>query len=92
MAAPKHQPKPAVTNPAGDAPAKAYFIVNPHGTIHSVTREHAAARLRQVGYRMATKEEVQALTAAGGRQRVDRPLARPYSPDPDAQVELGDEA
>ncbi len=37
-----------------------YYIVNPSGTVHECTRDHARMRLRQVGWRMATDEEVAA--------------------------------
>lgn len=68
---------------------KTYYIVNPQGTIHSCTREHARERLRQGrGWRMATPEEIQALHAAGGYQRWDRPIAQPWAPEPDAEPEL----
>jgi hypothetical protein len=70
------------------SPAKRYFIVNPAGAIHEVTREMARERLRQVGYRMATAEEVARLEAAGGNQRADRPLCEPWSADPDVEPEL----
>ena len=37
-----------------------YFIVNPKGTIHIVTREHAQSRLASPGWRMAVSEEIAA--------------------------------
>lgn len=69
---------------------RAYYIVNPAGAIHSVTREHAAGRLRQVGFRMATKDEIAALEHAGGHQVAGKPLAAPHTADPDAAIDLGD--
>ena len=40
-----------------DEVEKVYYLVNPSGTIHGVTREHAKMRLKQVGYRLATGAE-----------------------------------
>ncbi|MCK5641112.1 MAG: hypothetical protein KAJ19_09955 [Gammaproteobacteria bacterium] len=37
-----------------------YFIVNPKGTIHIVTREHAQMRLASPGWRMANAKEITA--------------------------------
>lgn len=80
---------------APEQPRKAslrrYFIVNPKGTLHEVTREHAAERLRIAGWRLATKDEIAQLEAAGGRQVFDAPICRPWSPDPDAQLDLDGE-
>lgn len=66
--------------------ARRYFIVNPHGTIHEVTRDHAAERLRQAGWRMATNDEIAELERRGGNQVHDRPICQPWSPDPDVQL------
>ena len=64
---------------------KAYYIVNPAGAVHSVTRAHARERLGEVGWRMATAAEVS--TYKDRRiQRSDQPIAQPFSPDPDAQL------
>jgi hypothetical protein len=43
---------------ASEYPQDGLYLVNPHGTIHSVTPEHAAWRLKQPGYRLATEEEI----------------------------------
>lgn len=64
-----------------------YFIINPAGAIHEVTREHAQERLAQPGYRKATKADVDRLLAAGGNQRAGEPLVEPWSTEPDA-IEL----
>lgn len=66
----------------------AYFIVNPAGAVHEVSREHAAQRLRQPGFRKATADEVKAFQ--GQRvQRHDRPIATPWNPEPEAiEVDL----
>jgi len=69
----------------------AYYIVNPAGTIHVVTYDHAKNRLRQVGYRLATDEEI-AVYEETHIQRFDRPIARPWSPEPEPEPELAAEA
>jgi hypothetical protein len=66
---------------------KVYYIVNPAGAVHVVTREHARSRLRQVGYRMATKEEVAAYKKAKVQVH-DQPIAEPWSPEPEPEPEL----
>lgn len=74
-------------NPAAE-PEQAerrYFIVNPAGAIHEVTREIARERLKQVGYRRATKDEIALYEAAGGNQRASSPLCEPWTDDPDAE-------
>ena len=62
---------------------KAYYIVNPHGTVHNCSKEHAAYRLRSVGWRVATKEEI----AAFKKQKVqthDDPIGTPWTSEPEA--------
>ncbi|HEY4722788.1 MAG TPA: hypothetical protein VII92_13125 [Anaerolineae bacterium] len=59
---------------------KQYFIVNPDGAIHQVLRPLARDLLRQQGYRMATRAEIQALADAGGRQIPGEPLAAVFAP------------
>lgn len=81
-------PRPAPTYPVEPAPEKAYHVVNPAGAIHCVTREHARERLAIAGWRLATAEEVATLKERNGHQRADRPICRPWSPDPDAQLDL----
>lgn len=67
-----------------------FYLVNPAGAIHNVTREHARARLEQLGWRLATEEEI--VKYQGQEvQRFDQPIARPWSPDPDEQLKLPDE-
>lgn len=63
----------------------AYYIVNPHGTVHSCDRDHAAGRLRQAGWRLATDGEIE-LYLETRVQRSGRPLARPWNPDPDGAL------
>lgn len=61
---------------------KLYYIVNKAGCIHIVDYDHAKRRLGQLGFRMATKEEVAAYKENNGFQRSGRPLAKPYSNEP----------
>lgn len=68
-------------------PKNTFYIVNKSGTIHVVDRQTARERLRQVGYRTATKEEVQAYLNADGKQETGKPLAKTWNPEP---VELPD--
>lgn len=66
-----------------------YFIVNPAGAIHEVSVDLARERLQQAkGYRMATKDEIALLEAAGGNQRADSPLCPRWTDDPDAAIDL----
>lgn len=92
--------KPATTEPTADAPpaeqpteqpAKrqgvdgTYYLVNPSGAIHGVTRAHAADRLKTAGWRLASEEEIAAY-AAQPLQVHDRPICAPWTPDPDKQL------
>jgi len=63
--------------------AKRYFIVNPAGAIHEVTKEHAKMRLAQPGYRQAKAAEVKKWQEAGGNQRFDKPICTPFSTEPE---------
>jgi hypothetical protein len=65
----------------------AYYIVNPAGAVHSVTREHATTRLQQVGYRLATDEEIEKFKSSK-IQRAGRPIAEPWSPVPPEPPEV----
>lgn len=68
-----------------------FYIVNPAGAVHTVDRDHCKYRLRQVGYRLATEDEIKAYQS----QRVQRPknpIAPPWSPEPDVDITLPDEA
>ena len=42
-----------------DGSKPGYYIVNPGGAVHECTKEHAAMRLRQVSWRMATGAEIE---------------------------------
>ena len=69
------------------AEQKRYYLVNPAGAIHEVTKEHAAARLVDARYRMATAAEVE-IYRETEVQKFDAPIARPWSPDPDVQPQI----
>ncbi len=58
---------------------KLYYLVNPAGAVHSVTRAHAEARLRQVGWRLATADEAREYNARAV-QTFDDPIAAPFAP------------
>ncbi len=58
-----------------------FFIVNPRGAIHQVTKEHMRFRLLQPGYREATPEEVQELERRDGVQVFDNPICKPWKQD-----------
>ncbi|GEM_PF-3038356 len=73
--------------------AKAYYIVNPAGCVHGVTREHARRRLALGrGWRMATEAEIAELKRRKGHQEFDNPIAPRWSPEPDALPEVSREA
>lgn len=95
MATPQKKPatlaKPApATERVPDGTDKGYFIVNPKGCIHVVTKEHARERLKLPGWRLATPQEIAAYHKADGLQRAGRPLAAPWVPDVDDEPELGE--
>lgn len=68
---------------------KRYFIVNPAGAIHEVTKTHASSVLKMPGYRQATAAEVKQLQAANGNQRADAPICKPFTTEPEG-IELED--
>lgn len=83
QAPPETPPAKATKQQGSDG---AYYIVNPAGAIHSVSRAHAFDRLKSSpGWRMATEAEI---TQYKGQktQVADSPIAAPWSPDPDAQL------
>jgi DNA-directed RNA polymerase alpha subunit len=63
-----------------------FFIVNPGGAVHEVTKEDAATRLRQPGFRMAQAAEIEEYFRRP-IQRADRPIAPRWNPQPEAAVE-----
>lgn len=58
-----------------------FYLRNPAGAIHSVSRDHARVRLGQLGWDMATDTEIE--TYLGQRvQRSDRPIGDKWTADP----------
>ncbi len=55
-----------------------YYIVNPHGAIHECDGAHAKERLQQVGWRLATADEVKRLEEQGGNQVFTAPIGREW--------------
>ncbi len=75
----KKDERTAIVN--GDGEEREYWIVNPSGTVHSCDRAHAAERLREPGWRMATAEEIARAKAPGAVQQYDRPFGTPFAPE-----------
>jgi hypothetical protein len=84
--------KKTAANPAEDEEKQdVIYLVNPAGAIHTCTRDHARYRLRFVGWRVASKAEITKYQATRV-QRSGRPLAQPWSPEPDFEPELPGES
>jgi hypothetical protein len=80
---------PSKSPPQPEQATKRYFIVNPAGAIHEVTRKIASMRLKtDPRYRLANSEEIARYEAASGNQRAGRPLCEPYSANPDLEPEV----
>lgn len=71
---------------------KSYYLVNPSGTIHNLPETLARIRLQQVGWRMATKEEIATLFKRKGLQTIKSRIAPKWSPEPPEIQELPDVA
>jgi hypothetical protein len=67
------------------------YLVNPAGAIHTVTREHARGRLHQLGYRAATKDEIERYKTQKV-QRAKAPIAPAWTPEPPPEPELPEAA
>ena len=67
---------------------KNFLIVNPKGIMHVVSEEHARARLKIIGWRLATPEEKTAYQEADGNQRHNKPLAKPFTAEPSLEDAL----
>lgn len=65
------------SKPAQKNEPKRYYIVNPGGAVHEVTREHARERIRSAGWRMASDAEIKAYQDQA-IQRADQPIATPF--------------
>ncbi len=57
---------------------KGTYIVNPHGTVHQVTREQAEWRLKKPGWRLATGEEIERYLKPESVQTDDKPFGTPW--------------
>lgn len=62
-----------------------YYLRNPAGAVHSVSKDHARVRLSRAGWDLATDEEIEAYMGAKV-QRFDAPIGQPFTPDPDARL------
>ncbi len=68
---------------ARKAKPKEYFIVNPSGTVHGVTKAHGIARITaDPRYRWANADEAKAYKSANGHQTTKKRLAEPYTIEP----------
>jgi len=67
---------------------KTYYIVNPAGAIHDVPASLAKERLKIVGWRLATKEEIRKLFKANGSQRAGKAICPKWTPEPPADQEI----
>lgn len=67
---------------------KIYYLVNPKGAIHDVPSTLAKQRLAQIGWRLATKEEIRKLFAKNGSQRAGKPICKPWTPEPPLEQEI----
>lgn len=70
----------AEKKPVESTAERRYFIVNPAGAVHEVTREHAKDLLRRVGYRMATADEAKVYLGAPEHRGL-KPVAEKYEPE-----------
>ncbi len=64
-----------------------YFVLNPGGAIHEVTREHAAQLFKNPGFRKPTAAQVKTYLAAK-LQRHDKPIGEKWSSDPGEGVDV----
>ena len=70
---------------------KEYFIVNPGGAVHGVTKEHARERLKQHGFRMARPAEVKRYKSQKV-QTSEKPIAPKFTTDPDEAAKAVEQA
>ena len=71
---------------------KSYYLVNPSGTVHNMPATLAKDRLKEVGWRMATKDEIATLFRRKGLQTTKSRIAPKWSPEPPQIQELPDVA
>lgn len=80
-------PQPIYNRPVPVEKERPYYIVNPAGAVHSVSRAEASNLLRRLGYRMAKREEI-ARYHELDVQDFRRPIAPRWTPDPDVAPQL----
>lgn len=80
-------PPPAYKRPVPVEKERPYYIVNPAGAVHSVSRSEASNLLRRLGYRMAKREEITRYHELDV-QDFRRPIAPRWTPDPDVAPQL----
>lgn len=78
------------TSKAGDQPAAntdqaqqaeqptRFFVVNPAGAVHQVTKSHARELIKTVGWRLATNAEIEQYDGTK-IQRFNKPIAKPFA-------------
>lgn len=84
----QYQGKP-LTDRRGRPTEPAYYIVNPKGIVHICEIGHARMRLRKLGYRLATDDEIERFQECRV-QSPDKPIATPYSPEPLIEPDMPD--
>lgn len=67
---------------------KAYYLVNPAGTIHVMPDTLARDRLKIAGWRMATKDEIAKLFKQNGYQTSKKSIVPKWAPAPPEDQEL----
>lgn len=68
-----------------------YYLRNPAGAIHSVTREHAIRKLKDARYQLATDAEIERYFETRV-QLAEDPIGTPWSPMPDVLRTVPDPA
>lgn len=69
----------------------AFYMVNPAGAIHVVTRDHAYERMRtHVGFRLATDDEIEQYSESR-KQVWDQPIAEAWNPEPEVLPDIPEE-
>lgn len=62
-----------------------FYLVNPAGAIHTVTRAHAVNRLRQPGWRLAEDAEIEVYLETSVQRHL-RPICAPWTPEPEIEA------
>lgn len=71
---------------------QSYYLVNPAGAIHIVSKDHARMRLKEAGFRLAEKEEIAKYIEQKGNQTWDEPICAKFSAEPPDVQELPEPA